>query len=452
MKLAARRGAHDAEVQDEKDQLELDKEDVTGEETQEEPEGYFSWLTNVTSAWDDEMPMVEVADTYDEALTVVKTPKGTAHFSCPRTLPHPDYWPDKPLLLRESMIHHGWDAETNVGKPLPTNGVSFPFETDLFAGSAMFRMRGLSTASDYFEGRARLSSIVVTGTFKQEVSFQDAMTGQEFCKPVKSPSSLLVKPLLSFFRLLAPLLQIHVGNQTYMLSPLAQTAQAIHVSDSPLDLQPDLDVEENFGEVEMDTPMDRAQRKKFFAKRSNLSDFSFRTDKCYTFDFYNDKLDMETFQLRALGQNFEIQPYLRDGGPRQRKFNLDEVIEGAFELIVGEYGTKANLEIPIGFYEMYNGALMRNFLASAIFYFYAYIRVLQLAHTHRDVAAGRAEGALRRKDSINFAAHPDLLEARRDQKARLERLARAYARVLLSCSNYEHTHEDPAKYRKQLTK
>jgi len=282
-----------------------------------EGSGKSSFGSIVWTTWSAEVPCINVADTYADGLRLASSDRDakggemTHKFSCPNTLPHPDFWPTKPLLFRESMVHYGWDSKTNIGNPLSTQGVAFPFETNLFVGTAMFRMQGLPEASEYFDGRSRLSSVVISGKFKEELAFADVQTGQEFCKPVKRPSQFVLKPVVKFFRLLAPLLQIYVGDQTYMLSPLAQTVQIMHVSDEPLDLTPNMEVKENFGAVELGESMSRAERKKFFSKQSNLEKFSFRTDRVYTFDFFNNKLDMENFQLRAIGQSFEVQPYLR---------------------------------------------------------------------------------------------------------------------------------------------
>lgn len=102
-----------------------------------------------------------------------------------------------------------------------------------------------------------------------------------------------------------------IGKQTYFLSPVAQTVQAMHVGSEPVVLTPDMQVEDNFGEAVLGRPMNGVQRKKFFAKKANLAKFDFSPDNVYTFDFYNDKIDMETFRLKALGQEFDVQKYLK---------------------------------------------------------------------------------------------------------------------------------------------
>jgi len=274
-----------------------------------EKQTYAEWLATFLD-WHEEAKLINVADTFQDGFAVVRTPKGETHFTCPRTLPHPKVWPTKPLLLRVSLVHHGWNAD-KTGSLLPTNGIPFSFETELFKGEAIFRLRGLESAKSYFDGRARLSSIVITGQFKEELPVEDVMTGQEFCKPIKQPNAILAKAVTKFFKLLAPLLQLYVGKQTYFLSPMAQTVQVMHISDDPVTLTPDIDIDDNFGQEELGQTMDRFQRKKFFSKRQRLKEFRFRTNKFYTFDFYNDKIDLENFRLKALGQEFDIQKYLR---------------------------------------------------------------------------------------------------------------------------------------------
>jgi len=258
----------------------------------------------------DEGPHINVADTYDGNVMLVQSKHGQAHFSCPRTLPHPSLWPNKPLLLRESVIHKGWDAHS-IQAPIPLDGTPYPFETELFKGVIMFRYRGCGDTDEYFKDKNRLYSTVISGQFKREMAVKDVQTGQEFCKPVKRPSKFLVTAVTKFFRLLAPLLNFHLGDKSYMLSPLAQTAQIIHVGDAPYPLHPNTIIEENFGSVVMKSPMDNFKRKKRLAKAKALEGLKYTCDKYYTFDFYNDKVDVEKFELLVLGQQFSMSKYLQ---------------------------------------------------------------------------------------------------------------------------------------------
>ena len=56
--------------------------------------------------------------------------------------------------------------------------------------------------------------------------------------------------------------------------------------------------------------MTREERKKYFSKKENLGQFTFATDKFYTFDFYNDKVDLESFSLKVMGMEFELHEYI----------------------------------------------------------------------------------------------------------------------------------------------
>ena len=78
-----------------------------------------------------------------------------------------------------------------------------------------------------------------------------------------------------------------------------------------MNLYPGINLEENFGEFEFDTPMSQEQRKKFLSSKKNYIGKKFRKDHFYSFDFYQDKLDLETFNLKVLGSNYDIQPYLK---------------------------------------------------------------------------------------------------------------------------------------------
>ncbi|CAK9091110.1 Uncharacterized protein SCF082_LOCUS42929 [Durusdinium trenchii] len=303
-------GAHGAALEEVDQEEELQEQELRGRGAKES--SWFGWLVSHTD-WEEEEILLEVADTYEDDVSVTSGKKRNArvhHFSCPRTLPHPQVWPTRPLLLRESRVHLGWD-DLSSGKPLPTGGEVCEFETALFKGRMMFRMHTLEAAASYFEGKARLSSVVITGQFKEQLPFSEVQTGQEFCKPVRQPPSLITNAVVRFFRTLAPLLQVHVGQQTYFLSPMAQTVQTMHISDSEVELRPDTVVEENFGDTELGRPMTAIQRKKYLSKKSNLDQFAYDPSRHYTFDFYNDKLDMQDFHLRALGQRFDIQKYLK---------------------------------------------------------------------------------------------------------------------------------------------
>lgn len=74
-----------------------------------------------------------------------------------RTLPPPEAWPNRPLLLRRSAVAHGSDS----GDGCSELGVPFSVETELFEGHALLRTRSTPGCEEYFAGKARRTTSVV---------------------------------------------------------------------------------------------------------------------------------------------------------------------------------------------------------------------------------------------------------------------------------------------------
>ncbi len=72
------------------------------------------------------------------------------------------------------------------------------FETPLFKGCAVIWAQGLpSTPKGLFDGKRRKTSITIQGRFKQELAFEDVVTGQEFGRPAQNlPAKWLVETVL----------------------------------------------------------------------------------------------------------------------------------------------------------------------------------------------------------------------------------------------------------------
>jgi len=262
---------------------------------------------------------IKVPVTTRQTVRVVK-PSSVAHFHCPNTLPLPSLWPDRPLLVRESALH---DTDPLSERPplSLSSGSPFPFQTRLFRGEMLLRYDSARQPSSapYFDGKRRLQSVVITGRFQREVAFHDLLTGQEFCHNVKSPGTMMSKALLSAIKVIAPLLSCRISppgdpdHSSYFVSPLAQTVQKMRVGAEPFALSPSVAVEEDtrlLGGQFGGGGMDDKQRKKFFSSRKNLEAFKFGTELYYTFDFYNDKMNLETWEFGLMGKRFKLERYL----------------------------------------------------------------------------------------------------------------------------------------------
>mmetsp|Transcript_36446 Transcript_36446/g.93112 ORF Transcript_36446/g.93112 Transcript_36446/m.93112 type:complete len:94 (-) Transcript_36446:19-300(-) len=56
--------------------------------------------------------------------------------------------------------------------------------------------------------------------------------------------------------------------------------------------------------------MDDKERKRYFSSKDNLAAHWFGTDLYYTFDFFTDKINLETWEFYLLGKKFNLERYL----------------------------------------------------------------------------------------------------------------------------------------------
>jgi len=119
-------------------------------------ESQLEWL------WKQPDHHFQAADTFVDQVVLVKVPKGKTHFTCPVSNPMPSLWPEPPLLFRKSSVHFNWYG-LSPKSPISTNGVAYPFETELFLGPVMFRARKTPETEAYFDNKRRLNSTVITG-------------------------------------------------------------------------------------------------------------------------------------------------------------------------------------------------------------------------------------------------------------------------------------------------
>jgi len=125
---------------------------------------------------------------------------------------------------------------------------------------------------------------------------------------------------------------------------------------------------------------------------------------------------------------------------KNRKLSLTQVIERVFELFIGDYGRKNNIEIPVRFYEFYNHSLLKNLLVNCMNYFYAYIKIMQLYEQIPIDEPLRTEDKNKKKNKIK--KYDEYEKARELQIESLNSVSKAYSRVILSCSNFEQSQDD----------
>ena len=154
------------------------------------------------------------------------------------------------------------------------------------------------------------------------------------------------------------------------------------------------------------------------------------------------------------------------GFSRHKKPTLDEVVESVFHSVTGDYGDAHGFDVPANFYDFYDDPLFRHFLACIVYYYFGFVDVRKLEQrilAHRleegqpplaTTSASSASTAAAALESSEFTAatantpqHADanqreLLFSQVELRRRLRLVGEAYSRLLLNCSNFEHTSED----------
>jgi hypothetical protein len=258
------------------------------------------------------------------------------------------------LTLHESGYCQGCTLPINNGYEKSGECLVIDFETDLFVGSLLLRVKNISfssqfcsdapseeastydTATDnyYFYKKKRTFQATVKGRFKQfGIPMSECITGQMFNRPAGYlPPRVIVKGAVSIISRLAPQLQARLeGDCPRFLSPLVSTAQTVLVQpikDVTSNQMTDEIIEDNICEpqasdessiiqsiiasgagdqIGMSTPPSesnyvssrikarkRASDKIFAAK---IKTPTFDTNKEYTFEFFQHLITFDDFCL-----------------------------------------------------------------------------------------------------------------------------------------------------------
>jgi hypothetical protein len=276
----------------------------------------------------------------------------------------PKDWPQAPLLLRPTPgsgtrikgVRMGnskdylWEPESHLswseclakrwGKPcqskprfgccekcaiLPINNgneesgesMVIDFETDLFEGSFLLRLRfsegttpePYDDTKGYFKGVNRRYQAIVRGRFKKSIPLTQLVTGFQFNRPCgKLPAKWILRGGLKVLGFFAPQLDAKFeGDKPYSLTPLGSTPQSLCVDAEEIDLL-ESDREEPtdakrtlLGETSMaTTSLQRARiRKKAFDKLFVQKSVEPKTDlsKTYTFEFLQHLFNFQHFSI-----------------------------------------------------------------------------------------------------------------------------------------------------------
>lgn len=257
-------------------------------------------------------------------------------------LPPVDTWAHRPLFVRPHPEPCGGTLDVSVKsieektvKEVTPNiscpvGAPFEFESDLFKGRVLFRVRGLETSAnldqdkEYFEGKNRYNQFIIQGRFKEKgIRINDVSYGGEFKRRLKlAPPAFVQKMITAVFDRINPGVQFRLNApEPSVLVNLAASVQNIR-ADVPGE-EPDitsLEIEEfndNFGGGSEDDktgswPKDRKERKRMFANFKKSSEMTFDTDLVYTFDHYDDFMDYCDYTMDLGVKKFEMSRILNN--------------------------------------------------------------------------------------------------------------------------------------------
>lgn len=224
------------------------------------------------------------------------------------SLPDVEEWPHRPLFVCLNTPVCSSHKVPQYGLGSCPIGVPFKFESDLFIGTCLIRLKGANSDDpegdeEYFAGRKRIFQSVIQGQFKEKVSVADLLTGHEFTRPLKNlPHPWVLKTATNFIGKVSPGANIVVHTeQPYVEALLSGSSQVIR-GDMPgnepniacKNLVEDCSV---LGGVFQDGNMPVARRKRILSNPARCRDYSFDCETVYTFEFYQNLFDASTYSL-----------------------------------------------------------------------------------------------------------------------------------------------------------
>ena len=214
-------------------------------------------------------------------------------------IPGVKHWPHRPIYLKASGETEVFGIPEDEALPL---GVPFEFETRLFKGRMLVRLRNAKTDDPekhdaYFQGRNQVMQTVVQGRFKKAVNMADVFVGSVF----KEPMHLVPPPFFkSLFKRLAPGAILDFASKTPKVVTLyAGTAQTISV-DAP-GQEPDItaaDLFENVSRSFGDQFKSIKERKRKLSSPHKAADYQFDPENVYTLQIHDESMDYGTYNIR----------------------------------------------------------------------------------------------------------------------------------------------------------
>lgn len=218
------------------------------------------------------------------------------------SLPDANEWPNRPIYVQAgkgttqcALRDKGQDDSLPIGTPIE-------FETDLFKGKILIRVKGVKTSTavagdldQYFKGRKRVKQIVIQGRFKESFRVSDVHFGDVYGKPLNiSPIVRIASPI---FQQLVPGVIIDLSSENpKVVAPMAGEAKTLSV-DKP-GSEPDICsnslVENTLLLGEFDSIY---HRKKLLRTSQTAAQYRYDPGLCFTWEFYDDIIDVASYSV-----------------------------------------------------------------------------------------------------------------------------------------------------------
>jgi hypothetical protein len=218
-------------------------------------------------------------------------------------LPHVSQWPNSPIYFKPGRktrcISHNEQFS-----PLPL-GEAIEFETDLFKGKIILRLRNIfdnvpDDHTEYFKGNKKFKNIVIQGQFKERLNMSDVWFGDVYEKPqiMSRVTSRLVIPF--FQRMVTGVVMNFSSDKDHkVLVRMAGDAETLSIN-AP-GLEPDMthhDLPENVALLGTEEEFDSVKcRRKMLIKKKIASKYEYDPKLVYTFGFSDGILDFVTYSL-----------------------------------------------------------------------------------------------------------------------------------------------------------
>jgi len=226
------------------------------------------------------------------------------------SIPRVEDWPHRPVFLKASEDTQVLGLKEGEALPL---GVPFEFETPLFKGQMLVRLRnatsdGTESHDAYFKGRKRLMQTVVQGRFKKPVSMDEVYVGSVFKEPILLvPSPSFMRIMQSVLRRTAPGVVLDLASeQPKVVTLYAGTAQTFSI-DKP-GAEPDImatDLPENanlIGKVFKSIK----HRKKYLSSPKKAAKYTFDTDHIYTLHHFDHAMDYAEYKMKLPMYDYDL--------------------------------------------------------------------------------------------------------------------------------------------------